>query len=251
MPASVLLSATAGKCGVELTLPGALLGERQATSAPKFTKFWTAQTRFLARLYKSPLVTIAAIRCSHLHPQPSFSPLAPEHRAPLGRVQWCMVKTLTQSHCTALRTALRRRSRVVEPSALVMSVEELSQICAPVCACVRESGLRHRFNATMFKSRVPNLYIPKVLRRPSPSEKGLQAGLITASLSLSLPQCNSHGMYERRGACPAGGCILALCCDERVMTDDSASCIGLNEVALGIAVPRCVLVHTRRAYCSE
>ena len=38
-----------------------------------------------------------------------------------------------------------------------------------------------------------------------------------------------------RGACPAGGCALALCCDYRVMTDFGN--IGLNEVALGIPVP--------------
>lgn len=38
-----------------------------------------------------------------------------------------------------------------------------------------------------------------------------------------------------RGACPAGGCALALCCDYRVMTDSGQ--IGLNEVALGIPVP--------------
>lgn len=40
-----------------------------------------------------------------------------------------------------------------------------------------------------------------------------------------------------RGACPAGGCCLALCCDFRIMTD--AGHMGLNEVALGIAVPEC------------
>lgn len=40
-----------------------------------------------------------------------------------------------------------------------------------------------------------------------------------------------------RGACPAGGCCLALCCDYRVMTAASGS-IGLNEVALGISVPK-------------
>lgn len=33
------------------------------------------------------------------------------------------------------------------------------------------------------------------------------------------------------GACPAGGCCLALCCDLRVITADGA--MGLNEVALG------------------
>lgn len=38
-----------------------------------------------------------------------------------------------------------------------------------------------------------------------------------------------------RGACPAGGCALALCCDYRVMTEVGS--IGLNEVALGIPVP--------------
>jgi len=38
------------------------------------------------------------------------------------------------------------------------------------------------------------------------------------------------------GACPAGGCGLALCCDYRVITKDGS--MGLNEVALGIPVPK-------------
>ena len=38
------------------------------------------------------------------------------------------------------------------------------------------------------------------------------------------------------GACPAGGCVLAMCCDWRVITWDGS--MGLNEVALGIPVPR-------------
>lgn len=39
-----------------------------------------------------------------------------------------------------------------------------------------------------------------------------------------------------RGACPAGGCCLSLCCDLRIMADGSGH-IGLNEVAIGISVP--------------
>lgn len=39
-----------------------------------------------------------------------------------------------------------------------------------------------------------------------------------------------------RGACPAGGCCIAMACDYRVMTETGH--IGLNEVALGIPVPR-------------
>lgn len=39
-----------------------------------------------------------------------------------------------------------------------------------------------------------------------------------------------------QGSCPAGGCVMALCCDTIVMVDRNGR-IGLNEVALGIAVP--------------
>ena len=38
-----------------------------------------------------------------------------------------------------------------------------------------------------------------------------------------------------KGACPAGGCCLAMCCDFRIVTQDAS--MGLNEVAIGISVP--------------
>ena len=38
-----------------------------------------------------------------------------------------------------------------------------------------------------------------------------------------------------RGACPAGGCAISMCCDMRIMSEQGH--IGLNEVALGISVP--------------
>jgi len=38
-----------------------------------------------------------------------------------------------------------------------------------------------------------------------------------------------------KGACPAAGCNIAMCCDWRVMTEQGY--IGLNEVAIGISVP--------------
>jgi len=41
-----------------------------------------------------------------------------------------------------------------------------------------------------------------------------------------------------RGACPAGGCILELCCDYRVQSIENEPTIGLNEVGLGISVPK-------------
>src|SRR5262245_43411680 len=44
----------------------------------------------------------------------------------------------------------------------------------------------------------------------------------------------------------AGGCVLVLCCDLRVMTDDAKARIGLNEVALGLEFPPKILALARR-----
>jgi enoyl-CoA hydratase/carnithine racemase len=43
----------------------------------------------------------------------------------------------------------------------------------------------------------------------------------------------------------AGGCVLALMCDTRVMVNDSGMKIGLNEVALGIGLPATVIEPLR------
>ncbi|KAM5198553.1 enoyl-CoA delta isomerase 1, mitochondrial [Hipposideros larvatus] len=39
------------------------------------------------------------------------------------------------------------------------------------------------------------------------------------------------------GACPAGGCLMSLTCDYRVMADNPKYAIGLNETLLGIVAP--------------
>jgi enoyl-CoA hydratase/carnithine racemase len=43
----------------------------------------------------------------------------------------------------------------------------------------------------------------------------------------------------------AGGCVLALCCDLRIMADDPKLRIGLNEVALGLEFPPKILALAR------
>lgn len=79
----------------------------------------------------------------------------------------------------------------------------------------------------------------KELHAPSTSEARFrrfwraQTGCLVAYLRSPLPVAAAIG-----GACPAGGCALALCCERRVMLDSgNKATIGLNEVALGIAVP--------------
>lgn len=48
---------------------------------------------------------------------------------------------------------------------------------------------------------------------------------------------SSEVWLSLQGACPAGGCIIALACDCRVLADNPKYHIGLNETLLGITTP--------------
>lgn len=56
------------------------------------------------------------------------------------------------------------------------------------------------------------------------------------------------------GYSPAGGCVMAVCCDYRIMAKGEKFLIGLNEVAVGIAVPEYIFqlyafwIGKRQAY---
>lgn len=43
--------------------------------------------------------------------------------------------------------------------------------------------------------------------------------------------------FSVQGASPAGGCLIALTCDYRIMADNPKYTIGLNETLLGIVAP--------------
>jgi len=44
------------------------------------------------------------------------------------------------------------------------------------------------------------------------------------------------------GYSPAGGCVIAVTCDYRIMADDEKYVIGLNETAVGIVVPEYIFL---------
>lgn len=74
------------------------------------------------------------------------------------------------------------------------------------------------------------------LYAPKTTEKKLYEFWGTLSKCLtSIYGCSKLTIAAIAGACPAGGCCLALCCDVRVITEDGS--MGLNEVALGMPVP--------------
>ncbi|PNJ17013.1 ECI1 isoform 1 [Pongo abelii] len=54
---------------------------------------------------------------------------------------------------------------------------------------------------------------------------------------LRLYQSNLVLVSAINGACPAGGCLMALTCDYRILADNPRYCIGLNETQLGIVAP--------------
>jgi enoyl-CoA hydratase/carnithine racemase len=74
-------------------------------------------------------------------------------------------------------------------------------------------------------------------------------GMITDLLAFDKPLIASI-----TGHSPAGGCIIALCCDYRIMANERKYKIGLNEVPVGIAVPQPIYqlyaqtIGTRLAY---
>ncbi|XP_044160760.1 enoyl-CoA delta isomerase 1, mitochondrial [Bufo gargarizans] len=54
---------------------------------------------------------------------------------------------------------------------------------------------------------------------------------------LKLYGSNMVTIAAVNGSSPAGGCLMAMCCDYRIMADDPKFAIGLNETQLGIVAP--------------
>jgi len=97
-----------------------------------------------------------------------------------------------------------------------------------VRAIVFQSGLQKSvFTAGL---DIKELYAPKT------SEARITEFWTTLSSALiKIYSTSKMTAAAIKGACPAGGCALALCCDYRVITADGS--MGLNEVQLGIPVP--------------
>lgn len=77
------------------------------------------------------------------------------------------------------------------------------------------------------------------LHAPSTSEDRFKRfWVLSTSFLASLYASPLRTIAAIRGACPAGGCVIALCCDERIVLRGNSFAFGLNEVALGIPVPR-------------
>merc|ERR1719215_1394363 len=111
----------------------------------------------------------------------------------------------------------------------LLSVFESVEADKNVRAIIFQSGLKKNvFTAGL---DIKELYAPNT------SKERLIEFWTTLSTTLTkIYGCSKPTAASIRGACPAGGCGLALCCDYRVITKDGS--MGLNEVQLGIPVPK-------------
>ena len=99
---------------------------------------------------------------------------------------------------------------------------------------------RRNSHTSLFGSLKKNVFTAgldlKELHAPSTSKERLhEFWRCLASTLISVYSSKLVTIAAIPGACPAGGCCLALCCDYRIITQDGS--MGLNEVAIGIPVP--------------
>ena len=116
-----------------------------------------------------------------------------------------------------------------------MNKEMIEALTAELDA-VENSGAK----ACVITSAVPNIFSAglDITEMWNPDEARLRA-FWTSLQELWLRFYGSEMALSAavEGASPAGGCLLALTCDYRVMVDDARFTIGLNETALGIVAP--------------
>ena len=60
------------------------------------------------------------------------------------------------------------------------------------------------------------------------------------AMVMDLTKCSKPMIAAINGYSPAGGCVLAITCDYRMMAEGEKFLIGLNEVAVGITVPETI-----------
>lgn len=130
---------------------------------------------------------------------------------------------LSRSPVNALNTALW-----TELSSLLIFLE---QHCFPNKIRVLIISSAARGNIFSAGNDLSELHVP------STSRTQFMNFWITATRFLSnLYKTPLYTIAAINGATPAGGCVISLCCDYRLALEDTS--IGLNEVAIGLAVPK-------------
>lgn len=90
------------------------------------------------------------------------------------------------------------------------------------------------------------LDVPYLLSLGNDSEALLQAWQAFFNAARALASCPVPVVAAMAGHAPAGGCVLALCCDYRILAEGPYR-IGLNETQVGLVAPEGIQALLARA----
>lgn len=113
------------------------------------------------------------------------------------------------------------------------------ELCVAIADSVRaavESGARGIVLAGGPKVFSAGLDVPYLLSLGNDQSALMLAWEAFFEAARALAQCPVPVVAAMAGHAPAGGCVLALCCDYRIMAEGPFR-IGLNETQVGLVVP--------------
>ena len=113
------------------------------------------------------------------------------------------------------------------------------ELCADLVQALREApahGARGIVLAGGPKVFSAGLDVPYLLSLGEDQEALLRAWTVFFQAARALAECPVPVVAAMAGHAPAGGCVLALCCDYRIMADGPYR-IGLIETQVGLVAP--------------
>jgi len=138
-----------------------------------------------------------------------------------------LVETIVHGHVTELRLA-RPPVNALNPELCLAITESLRAAVADGARGIVLVGGPKVFSA--------GLDVPYLLSLGTDQAALLQAWTAFFDAARALAGCPVPVVAAMAGHAPAGGCVLALCCDYRVMAEGEFR-IGLNETQVGLAAP--------------
>jgi enoyl-CoA hydratase/carnithine racemase len=138
-----------------------------------------------------------------------------------------LVETIVHGHVTELRLA-RPPVNALNPELCLAITESLRAAVADGARGIVLVGGPKVFSA--------GLDVPYLLSLGTDQAALLQAWTAFFDAARALAGCPVPVVAAMAGHAPAGGCVLALCCDYRILADGPYR-IGLNETQVGLVAP--------------
>ena len=148
-----------------------------------------------------------------------------------------LIETIAHGHVTELRLA-RAPVNALNPALCNELVQALADAVANGTGGIVLSGGPKVFSA--------GLDVPYLLSLGDDQAALLRAWTAFFAAARALAACPVPVVAAMAGHAPAGGCVLALCCDYRILAEGPYR-IGLNETQVGLVAPEGIQALMARA----